>query len=222
VTRIRASKLCRLAALAGALGCAGSSSSPLLTIPGVKRELSADAAHDAGPRRPDGVVVEPPPALPNAAEHADTRGVVALREPLGGDALREVVFAVVEAWERESLEQLVALLSDDAGPIEARSRGRSALIESFRQRLHAHEYRRLAGVNLVRAERIERYAWNDLSAADAPARPPEMRPDELFVRVPLEVTRAAGERLFGDMMLLLVRREEGGYKIAAYGEADGQ
>jgi hypothetical protein len=160
--------------------------------------------------------------LPSPAERAETRGVVALREPLGGDALREVVFAVADAWQRESLEQLVALLSGDAGPIEARSRGRSALIESFRQQMHAHEYRRLAGVNLVRAERIERYAWDDLSAPDAPPRPPDMHPDEVYVRVPLEVTRVAGERLFGDVMLLVLRREEGAYRIVAYGEADGR
>lgn len=172
-------------------------------------------------RRPDGVVLEPPPALPSAVERAEGRGVVALREPLGGDALREVVLAVVEAWEHESVEQLASLLTDDAGPIEARSRGRAFLVETWRQRMHAHEYRRLAGVNLVRVERIERFGWEDLSAPDAPARPPDMRPEEVYVRVPLEVTRLAGERLFGDHLLLLLRRERGKYRIAAYGETDG-
>jgi hypothetical protein len=166
-------------------------------------------------------VLEPAPALPSPMERAESRGVVALREPLGGDALREVVFAVADAWQRESVEQLVALLTDDAGPIEARSRGRASLVETWRQRMHAHEYRRLAGMNLVRVERIERYGWADLSAPDAPARPPDMRPDEVYVRVPLEVTRVAGERLFGERLLLLLRREGGKYKIAAYGEADG-
>jgi hypothetical protein len=156
--------------------------------------------------------------MPSPTERADTRGVVALREPLGGDAVREVVLAVMEAWQHESLEQLTALLTNEAGPIDARSRGRSVLVESWRQRLHAHEYHRLAGINLVRAERIERYGREDLSAPDSPARPPDMRAEELYVRIPLEVTRVAGERLFGDMVLLLLRREEGKYKIAAYGE----
>jgi hypothetical protein len=173
------------------------------------------------PRRPDGVVLEPPPALPKATTRADARGVVALREPVGGDAVRDVVLAVVDAWQRESIEQLLSLLTNDAGPIEARSRGRGALVESWRQRLRAHEYHRLAGIDLVHAERIERYDWDDLSAPDTPPRPPEMRPDELYVRVPFEVTRVAGERLFGDLMLLLLRREEGQYKITAYGEVDG-
>jgi hypothetical protein len=135
--------------------------------------------------------------------------------------LREVVLAVANAWQRESVEQLIALLTNDAGPIEARSRGRASLVETWRQRMHAHEYRRLAGENLVRVDRIERYRWEDLSMPDAPARPPDMRPEELYVRVPLEVTRVAGERLFGEELLLLLRREEGRYKIAAYGETDG-
>jgi hypothetical protein len=181
----------------------------------------AGPSEPAPPRRPDAVVVEPPPALPSPTERVDPRGVVALREPLGGNAVRDVVLAVVEAWQRESLEQLVALLTNDAGPIDARSRGRAALVETWRQRLHAHEYHRLAGVDLVRAERIERYSRDDLSAPDSPARPPDMRAEELYVRIPLEVTRVAGERLFGDVVLLLLRREEGTYKIAAYGEAEG-
>jgi hypothetical protein len=171
-------------------------------------------------RRPDAVVLEPPPAMPSPTERVEARGVVALREPLGGDAVRDVVLAVIDAWQRESIEQLVALLTSDAGPVEARSRGRTALVDNWRQRLHAHEYGRLAGVDLVRADRIERYGWEDLSTPDSPARPPDMRPEELYVRAPLEVTRVAGERIFGDVLVLVLRREEGKYKIAAYGEAD--
>ncbi|HXN34452.1 MAG TPA: hypothetical protein VN894_21465 [Polyangiaceae bacterium] len=197
--------------LLGMLGCAAPMSFALPAQP------SQGAEHV--PRRPDAVVVEPPPAIPEPTERADARGVIALREPLGGDAVRDLISAVVDAWQRESLEQLVALLTNDAGPIDSRSRGRAALVEAWRQRLHAHEYRRLAGLDLVRIERIERYGWEDLSLPDSPARPPEMRPDELYVRVPLEVTRVAGERLFGDVMLVVLRREEGKYKIAAYGEA---
>jgi hypothetical protein len=208
--------------LLGALGLAG----PLCSgacAPATQRadRPIAEPGEPPPPRRPDAVVVEPPPALPIPTDRADNRGVIALREPLGGDAVRDVVLAIVEAWQRESLEQLVALLTNDAGPIEARSRGRSALVETWRQRLHAHEYRRLAGVDLVRAERIERYSREDLSAPDTPARPPDMRAEELYVRIPMEVTRVAGERLFGDIVLLLLRREEGRFKIAAYGEADG-
>ncbi len=199
------------------VGCAG----PLGSA-GLGEGPAAEVSPELIGHRQSIIVVESPPALPSPVDHADARGVVALRQPLGRDALRDLCLAVVDAWQHESLDQLVQLLTSDAGPIEARSRGRGPLIEGWRERLHAHEYRRLAGVNLVRPERIERYAWDDLSVPDAPERPVQMQPDELYLRIPIEVTRAAGERLFGDMMLLLARREDGKYKISAYGEADGR
>jgi hypothetical protein len=212
---------CALGTLAALSGCA---TGPAIMEPPVVVEASSVPPGDAPsppPRSPDGVVLEPPSAVPSAAERAGAQGVVALRPPLGDDAVRDVVRAVADAWQSESVDQLVALLTEDAGPIEARSRGRSPLVEGWRQRMHAHEYSHLAGVDLFRAERIERYYWDDLGARDAPPRPADMRKDELYVRVPLEVTRYAGERLFGDAFTLLLRREEGRYKISAYGEVDG-
>jgi hypothetical protein len=47
-----------------------------------------------------------------------------------------------------------------------------------------------------------------------------MRPGELYVRVPLEVSRIAGENFFGHVIVMLVRREDGKNPIAAYGEID--
>jgi hypothetical protein len=158
--------------------------------------------------------------MPGVATRAAARGVVALREPMGGDAVRAVVEQLAEAWELGSLEGLLALLTVDAGPIEARTRGRGPLMEGWRQRLHAHEYTRLAGVDLVRADRVERWTWDELGSSDGPARPADMRPDELYVRAPLEVTHIANEKVFGDVMILLLRPEDGRYKVAAYGEID--
>jgi hypothetical protein len=219
VTTIRASRLCRFPAplapvlgvallLAACVGCAGAP--PSLEAPVASSELP--------PRRPDGVVVEPPAALPIPAAKAQARGVVALREPLAGDAVREAVMQVIAAWERSSLEALVALLTVDAGPVEARGRGRGPLVESWRQRLRAHEYARLAGLEVVRPERIERWTWDELGAAGTPGRPADMRPEEVYVRVPIETTHLAGEKLFDDVMLLVLRREEGKYRVAGYGE----
>ena len=164
--------------------------------------------------------MEPPPAMPVPAAHAEAHGVVALREPLSSDAVADVVRALLDAWQRESLEALGALLTADAGPIEARGRGPGALVESWRQRLRAHPYRRLEGLQLVRSERIEHYAYDELAGPDAPARPTGMREGEIYVRVPLEVTQVAGEKYFDDVIVLVLRREEGAYKIAAYGETD--
>lgn len=158
--------------------------------------------------------------MPAPVVHAEARGVVALREPLSSDAVVDVVRALMDAWQRESLEALSALLTADAGPIEARARGRGALVESWRQRLRAHPYRHLEGLQLVRPERIEHYGYEELGGADGLARPPGMREGEVYVRVPLEVSEIAGEKYFDDVIVLLLRREQGGYKIAAYGETD--
>jgi hypothetical protein len=156
--------------------------------------------------------------MPSVVAHAPARGVVALREPLGGDAVGDLVTAVIDAWQHETVDALSALLTADAGPFGARGRGHSALFEGWRQRMHAHQYSHLAGVELVRPERVERWDFDDLGAAAAPARPPEMHPGELYVRVPLETTRIAGEKLFDDVIVMILRREGGAYKIAAYGE----
>jgi hypothetical protein len=181
-------------------------------------------AVDAGPpaRRPDGVVLEPPAALPGATMRAGADGVIALREPVSFDLIAETVEAVADAWQRGQLDGLLALLATDAGPFEARSRGRAALIDSWRQRLRAHDYGRLANVELVRRDRIAHWEWDELGGPNAPARPRDMRAGEILVRAPLEATHVAGERLFGDAMLLVLRLEDRRLKVAAYGEADGQ
>ncbi|HEX8793699.1 MAG TPA: nuclear transport factor 2 family protein, partial [Polyangiaceae bacterium] len=105
--------------------------------PAVPALQAPSASAEPPPRRPDAVVVEPPPAMPVPAVHAEAQGVVALREPLSSDAVVDVVRALLDAWQRESLDALGALLTPDAGPIDSRARGRAALVESWRQRMRA-------------------------------------------------------------------------------------
>lgn len=213
MTKIRASKLSdgplRLwprVLLCGALGCGSAQTTTTTTT--------------SPPRRPDGVVLEPLPALPRPAARADAHGIVSLREPLGAGKVADVVQAFVAAWQRESLDAMVVLLTPDAGPVEGRARGRAGLVEGWRQRLHAHEYARLAGMELVRSERIQRWDRDELGAPGAPKALPEMLPGEVYVRVPLEVTTVAGEKLFDDVLVMILRPDDGNYRIAAYGEMD--
>jgi hypothetical protein len=220
VTRSRASKRCDrgVGALVGvALGCAACSGAGISAPPpSFAESLSPDGGAPA--RRPDGVVLEPPPAMPVAAGAASARGVVALREPVSDDAVVRVVEALVEAWQRESLDGLLALVTPDAQSLDARGHPGTALAEGWRQRLQAHEYKRLAGIELVRPEQIRRWDYDDLGAKGAPARPLEMRPGDLLVRVPFEVTHAAGEKLFGDFLVLVLRPSGAALRVAAYGE----
>jgi hypothetical protein len=190
---------------AGALGCAVTQPAP----------PAQSLAHV-----PDGVVLEGPASWPSPVARGEARGVVSLREAPAAGAVIELLQAFVDAWEHDSLDALSSLLTTDAGPLEGRARGRGALVESWRQRLRAHSYARFAGVELVRNERIQRWSESDLGAAGAPPRPPEMSPDEVFVRAPLEATRLAGERVFGDVFEMVLREQDGKLKIAAYREVD--
>ena len=47
-----------------------------------------------------------------------------------------------------------------------------------------------------------------------------MRSGEVLVRAPLEVTRVAGERVFGDVLMMVLRRQDGSLRIAGYSEVD--
>jgi hypothetical protein len=182
--------------------------------------VTAPAAEEKVPRRPDAVALDPAPALPAAAIRGPARGVVALREPAAEDAVNDLVQGFLDGWERGSLDALLALTALDAGLIDGPEHGHAALVESWRQRLRAHDYSRLAGAEVVRRERIERWEWDELGTPATPTRPAGMRPGEILVRAPLEITRIAGERVFGDVVTMVLRRQDGRLRIAAYGEGD--
>jgi len=198
------------------LGCGGGAAA----APDALDPAASPASSGAPPRRPDAVVLEPGAALPRSAARADARGVVALREPVGGGKVTDLVQSFLAGWQHDSLDSLAALLTRDAAPIDARARGRAGLVEGWRQRLHAHDYGRLAGVELVRPERIERWDRDELMVAGTARPAQEMLPGDIYVRVPLEVTAVAGEKLFADTLVMILRLEEGKLLIAAYGEVD--
>jgi hypothetical protein len=146
--------------------------------------------------------------------------VVALFEPAPDAAVADLLRAFVDGWRSESIDALASLLTADAGPLEARGRGRVALVEGWRARLRAHPYGRLEGTEVLRSDRIERWSEGELGSAGSAVRRPEMQPGEFLVRAPLEVTRIGNERVFGDVIEMVVRPEEGTLRIAAYGEID--
>jgi hypothetical protein len=180
----------------------------------------APAQSLARARLPDAVLVEAPPTWPSPVVRGEALGVVSLREAPAASAVVELLQEFVDAWERDSIDALLSLLTPDAGPLDGRARGRGALVETWRQRLRAHSYARLAGVELVRTDRIQRWSQSELGAAGAPPRPADMAPEEVFVRAPLEVTRLGGERVFGDVLEMVLRELDGKLRIAAYREID--
>ncbi|MBX3226933.1 MAG: hypothetical protein KIT84_40795 [Labilithrix sp.] len=172
------------------------------------------------PRRPDGVAVEPPPALPSAADHAPAKGVVALREPLADKDVEDVVRAYIRAFEREDEQSLVQLLTADAVPLGRPGATKQQLVEMWRTRMKSYEYQRLAGTEVARLSEIERHTYETLGGG-AITRPNEMRAGDLYIRVPIATPRLGSEQLFGDFLVLLLRREDGRLKIAGQTDENG-
>ena len=169
-----------------------------------------------GPRRPDGVVVDPSPELPAPAEVASkTTGIVALKPPLPDRAARGNVAAFVRAVVSENVEALSELLTSDA-TVTARGRtGAPSLVDHWRARLRHFRYRTLAAEILYQEADIELYRYEDLDVPlpGRPLRPPEMVPHDVLLRVPILVVRAGSERVFGDEILFHLRRDKGRYAI---------
>jgi hypothetical protein len=168
------------------------------------------------PRRPDGVVVDPSPELPVAAEAADRgNGIVALKPPLPDRAARAMVAAFMRSIVQENVEALTELSAIDA-TVAARGRtGAPSLVDHWRARMRHFRYRTLAGEVLYRDADIELYRYEDLETPlpGRPLRPPEMVRTDVLLRVPILVVRAGSERVFGDDILFHLRRDKGRYVI---------
>lgn len=170
------------------------------------------------PRRPDGVALDPPPAIPSPVDYAEARGVVALREPLADKDVEDVVRAYILAFQREDDPTLVQLLAQEAVSLGRQGSTRPQLLEIWRTKMRSFEYQRLAGLEVARLAQMERHTYETLGVPGALPRPPSMRPGDLYVRVPIATPRVGADQLFGDVLVLLLRREDGRLKIA--GQAD--
>lgn len=190
------------------------SSALLLAACGGASSLETATELPKAPRRPDGVVVERRSALPAASDRASADGIVALREPLADRDVEDLVRAYIRAFEREDDRALAELVTQDAAPLGRAGLSRAHLLETWRAKMKNFEYQKLAGLEVARFSQIEKHTYDTLAASGAHARPPEMRPGDLYVRVPIATPRIGQEQLFGDVLVLLLRREGGQLKIA--------
>jgi hypothetical protein len=140
-------------------------------------------------------------------ERAPAEGVVALKEGASDAAIRASVSAFFDAFAAHDVEALDRSLSRGARHLDAHG-GSSfqVLVDELLRRLRLFEAN---GVDAVRIERIDRFFFRDLGEAGARLRPSDMRPDDVLVRAHLLLPRPSGERLFGDVVVLLLRWEEG-------------
>jgi hypothetical protein len=198
-----------IALAVGGAACAGSRA-PLVTS-----VFLPDAS-----RQPDGVVIEESPALPDVSERAAARGVVALRAPLGNEAVLTIVHRLFRGFVHGGIEALESILTDDV-TILGSSRGRASLVDQWRARLKSLDYGRLSASAIVEDQKIERFEYADLDLPGAPERPATMKEGDVLVRFPIATPRVGSEKLFGDEVTLLLRRDGSGYKIAGFSEENG-
>ena len=90
-----------------------------------------------------------------------------------------------------------------------------AIADLWRGRLRQFHYRALASDVLYQDADIELYRYDDLETPlpGRPFRPPEMARTDVLLRVPLLIVRAGNDRVFGDEMVFLLRRDKGRYRI---------
>ena len=94
-------------------------------------------------------------------------------------------------------------------------------MELWRTKMKNFEYQKLAGVQIARIAQIEKHSYETLGAFGGPLRPAEMRPGDLYVRVPIATPRVGTDQLFGDTLVLLLRREDGRLRIAGQADENG-
>jgi hypothetical protein len=183
---------------------------------GCSRSFDTVTSFPREPRRPDGVALEQPLTVPESVERGRaSSSIVTLRERYETAALVGLVRAYFRAFEREDADGLGRLLAQDAVLLR---RPGANVVESFRARMRTYEYQRIAGLEVARFDKIERYGSDDVVPFSKPA---EMQEGDVLVRVPVLVSRVGGDPLFGEVLVLLVRREEGELRIAGVAEDPG-
>jgi hypothetical protein len=176
-------------------------------------------------RKPDGVLVEPAPAIPNAEEHGSTQsGVVALRQPIGAEQIGELVLKYVGAFAADDVNAFSELFENDAVLFgdNGRSAPRVTIIQNFQQREQQHRAEFARVHDVARLDRMVQWTSDDLGPHTDPPRPAEMRAGDVYARVPLQSPLSqAGDPLYRNTLVLLVRRSaDHTLKIAGVAETD--
>jgi hypothetical protein len=176
-------------------------------------------------RKPDGVLVEPTPAMPAPEEHgAAQAGILALRQPIGDEQIAEVVKKYVHAFVDTDRNGFADLFENDAVMFmdNGRSSARTTITQNFDERIRQHrgEYRLYPDV--ARLDRIMQWSSDDLGPHTDPPRPNEMKPGDVYARIPIQSPLSqSGDPLYKNTLILLLRRgADRQLKIAGVAETD--
>jgi hypothetical protein len=158
------------------------------------------------PRQPDGVVIDAEPTVPRAVESSAARGVISLKEPLGDAVVRGAVEAFFVPFTSHDPEAVDGVLSHSARLLDSHGASSFAVVRDELLRRVAGF--KAAGVTSVHIDSIERFDFGDLGENGGHPRPPEMRKGEVLVRVHVTTPHPTGDRLFADVVVLLLRWDE--------------
>jgi hypothetical protein len=174
-------------------------------------------------RHPDGVALDlasaPPPTRERAASD---EGLCTLRTPLGVDVAVGTVALLFQRILREDTDGLDQVFTRDAVAVLAQGAtmgGGMSQTPSYSlwwgNRFHKLDYTKLAGETIYRESELEVYRSEDLKTAAAPSslRIDGMGETDVVIRVPIATARIGQDRLFGDELVLWLRREGETYKI---------
>jgi hypothetical protein len=178
------------------------------------------SALPSGPRRPDGVAVDLQGSMPPASTRAATQdGLVALREPVDMTGALQPVRQFFESVSREDGVAMRGLLTFDAQSFMPSGPGSSGMRveDAWDRRFSKFDYKATGPEPVYRETSVETYRYKDLDEAegDRPQRPMVMDPQDVLIRVPIEIRRVGVDRVFGDEILFVVRRVEGAFRIRA-------
>lgn len=167
-------------------------------------------------RQPDGVALDPLPAPSQPARSGLPSGqALALLQPASSASAVAALQAMLEALAAEDAEALPALFTERSTWVHLPSRSSTPLFPHLRERLRRLDYLQLADMQLIHEPEVEVYTVDDLAAElpGRPLRPPEMQPTDLLLRARILVPRLGADRFFGDALTLVVRPEQGRYRI---------
>jgi len=166
------------------------------------------------PRRPDGVALEVPSALPVPVNRVLASGIVALRVPPTDKEIENVVGAYLHGLERADMAGLVQMLTRDAAPLGQLGAGRAQIVEMWAARIKWMRSFDGATTRLhFKLAPIETYTYDTVESMGDRARPASMRPGDLYVRVPSSRLIDNASADIGWFVLLL-RSENGQLRIA--------
>ncbi len=194
----------------GLTGCRTGAPAPFPTATTLPRE----------PRHPDGVAIDRPTDLPGV-DDTSAEYITSLRTPLGDDVALSVVARFFAAVAHEDNDALAALLTRDAtvaalSSASAPSLGSAAL--SWANRFRKLDYTRVATADVYGPATIEIGRRHEHPGIDPTRGVASGVDDELRLRVPILTATKGPERLFGEEVLFVLRRDGDTYRIARLAE----